>query len=119
LERYRREQAGQAISRIDSKDAQFGVLRQRLRRPEKCQLCGSTKRIRFHYWDESEGILTGMWLCLFCHNIAHLKGRYEGTELKDYTIEEWYQRYFALKEVPVRIEINKLYKPRRKGTGIE
>jgi len=71
-----------------------------INRPSVCSICGGTtgRGIQFHHFTERP--LTGLWVCLRCHNIIHA-GRCGGFQ----TIEDWFEHYQELKANPVVIYV--------------
>jgi protein-arginine kinase activator protein McsA len=69
-------------------------------RPSVCSICGGNtgRGIQFHHFTQKP--LTGLWVCLRCHNIIHAGrcGRFQ-------KIENWFKRYQELKANPVVISL--------------
>jgi len=67
-------------------------------RPKTCSICGKSygRGIQLHHF--SENPLTGIWVCLKCHNVIH-------ADRTGLSIEEWFERYQRLKANPIVIDL--------------
>lgn len=106
-----REQAkarnAKRVEKIDTVDQTFYIARARLKKPEYCSICGAkAKRIMFHHWLDEP--LTGIWVCLPCHNLIHM--RTGSKERLVNSIEEWYQKYQEIKSLPIVIDPAKTHR---------